>query len=303
MSSLPTFIVIGPGRSGSTMLYEAFKEHPEISVAKNIKETNFFNHNYHKGIEWYKSFFKENRHTKAIGEISNRYISDTRVPQRIAQLLPQVKLITVLRNPFERIRSAYAFRQRVGAIDPDINILDAIIQFPSLISGNYYADHLERFLNFFPEENLHIAFYEDLVTDPERFIREIFTFIGVNDLFIPRALNKQVNPSAIVRLRFLAYVIRKMADTLRWWHLYFILDKLKSSNLVRALMFKRGVKLEDSETSRQLNTILIDHFFPQIANVEKITGRDLSHWYVGRKSINKDVSSAIDKILDTKSEL
>ena len=76
----PTFISIGPARSGTSWLYQVLKSHPSISISK-VKETEYFNHNYEKGSEWYESFFTKSN--QSIGEISSAYFCEPDVPKRI----------------------------------------------------------------------------------------------------------------------------------------------------------------------------------------------------------------------------
>jgi hypothetical protein len=278
----PTFIHIGPGRSGSTMLYEAFKEHPEIGMAKNTKETNFFNNEYHRGIQWYEFFFAHCEGKKAIGEISNTYVYDPQVPARIAGLLPAVKLITVLRNPFDRIQSAYGFRKRSGEIDLGLSFEDALEEYPSLITDNYYGTQLRWFLEYFPKESLLVMFFDDLEEDAIGFVRDIFAFIGVDSDFEPASIYERVNRAARVRHPILASIIRFSADKLRQWQLYTLLDRIKSSEVLRELLFK-PVSLNQMDYSQRTRKLLEGRFTPQIRTVEQITGRSLGHWIDGVK--------------------
>ncbi|MBI4653429.1 MAG: sulfotransferase domain-containing protein [Nitrospirae bacterium] len=111
---LPNFICIGTGRAGTSWLYKVLLEHREVCTAKNIKETQFFNIHYEKGVGWYKKFFEDCGKASAVGEISNRYIFDPAVPERIRKTVPDCKIIICLRNPYERIQSVYSFKLRGG---------------------------------------------------------------------------------------------------------------------------------------------------------------------------------------------
>ena len=121
----PTFIIIGPGRTGSTSLYEYFRGINEIQLAKNIKETNFFNFNYDKGIDWYLDFYSSNDPKPIRGEISNMYIYNPSVAKRIYDHFPDVKIISILRNPYDRLISMYNYKIQKGELDPKINIEEA----------------------------------------------------------------------------------------------------------------------------------------------------------------------------------
>ena len=106
---LPTFIVIGAMKCGTNSLHRYLKLHPQICMS-STKEPNYFveEKNYAEGIDWYQSLFKDS--TKALGECSTNYSKRPffqGVAQRIQAVLPDVKLIYLLRDPVERIISHY----------------------------------------------------------------------------------------------------------------------------------------------------------------------------------------------------
>jgi hypothetical protein len=281
--TLPTFIGIGPGRAATTTLYEALKEHPDVCMAKDTKETNFFNLEYHRGVRWYQSFFDHCRDGMAIGEISNLYIYDPQVPSRIAGLLPDVRLITVLRNPYDRIRSVYLYRRRAGEIDLNLGFAEAIEAHPSILNNNNYGDQLTGYLKHFPRENLLIAFFDDLESDPGSFIERVFAFIGVESSFDSQAVFKRFNPAVDARAPLLARLVRYASGTLRKIQLYRLLERAKGSPFLRSLLFK-SVDGDSKEMgySEQVERLLVDHFTPQIEKVEQLTGRSLEHWHPDR---------------------
>ena len=104
---LPTFLVIGAPRSGTTWIARNLREHPEICLSKK-KELHFFDRdeNYERGIAYYESFFtrcSEQQH--AIGEATPDYIHVPVAAKRIKEHLPHAKLIVSLRNPRDRVYS------------------------------------------------------------------------------------------------------------------------------------------------------------------------------------------------------
>jgi hypothetical protein len=275
---LPTFIGIGPGRTGTSMIYEAFLAHPQICMARNTKETNYFNREYARGPEWYTAFFSDCTGAGATGEISNTYIYDPLVPARIAADLPQVKLFTILRNPFARLQSAFRYRQRSGELPPRLTLEEALDLHPDLLAQNAYGDQLARFLAVFPREQLLILFYDDLVADPAGFMARLFAYLQVDDRIQPAVIFRRVNPAVKARSPLAARLTRLAADTLRRWQLHGLLDRAKRSTAVRRLLFKEsnpGVDQPDHRLNARLQTC----FEPQIKQVETLTGRDLQHWY------------------------
>lgn len=275
---LPTFIGIGPGRTGTSMLYEAFLAHPQICMARNTKETNYFNRQYAQGVDWYAAFFRDCAGDTAIGEMSNTYIYDPLVPARIAADLPRVKLFTILRNPFERLQSAFRYRQRSGEIETGLDLEEALARHPDLLTQNAYGDQLTRFLDVFPAEQLLILFYDDLTADPAGFIARLFAYVEVDDRFRPEVIYRRVNPAAKARLPVMAKLARRTADTLRRRQLYGLLDRAKRSPGIRRLLFKEAAPGANRPDPR-LTARLQECFVPQIKQVEALTSRDLRHWY------------------------
>ena len=146
---LPTFIIPGAAKSGSTSLYHNLCQHPDILMSSN-KEPNFFLLHWGKDITFYQQFFSHYSGEKAIGEATVGYMPDTRVPARIYSVLPNVKLIFTLRNPVSRAVSHYVWRVNKGQ---EHRSFDEVLQcgfseYPILYS--LYYTHISRFLEYFP---------------------------------------------------------------------------------------------------------------------------------------------------------
>ena len=83
------FVHIGPGRAGTTWFYNSLKNHSEIAFPC-IKETEFFNNNFTKGLTYYQSLFEQNG--KFYGEVSNMYFADRTALERLYNHNPNVKI-------------------------------------------------------------------------------------------------------------------------------------------------------------------------------------------------------------------
>lgn len=275
----PTFIIIGPGRTGSTSLYEYFRGLDEIQLAKNIKETNFFNFNYDKGIDWYLNFFTFDNPKTIRGEISNMYIYNTKVAKRIYNHFPDVQIISILRNPYDRLISMYNHKIQKGELDQKINIENAIKYDRSIIERNYYGSLLEPFYNIFESSNIFVSTYDLLEEDAPLFLKNILSFIGISIIDNRNLDLTNHNPSRILRNTFFSGVIRSSADTLRKLKFFYILDRLKRSKMVNSILFKEsGV---ETRLSHEIVEELKISFNPEIIKTEKLTGLDLSAWYNG----------------------
>lgn len=278
----PDFIVIGPGRTGTTFLYQALLEHPEVCTPLHTKEINFFNHEYHQGLAWYQTFFEHCLPGKVCGEISNTYIYDEQVPERIRGALPDVKLVSILRNPFQRILSAYQFRLSVGEITGDISFQEAIKSCPDLVTDNFYGSQLARYFGLFPGENILVSYYDDLERSPKLFLERIYRFIGVDDSFLPQILDQRINASKRLRFPVLGPLLRVYADSLRKLQWFSFLEKSKESSLVRRLLFSESQgKISAEDIDPDTMDFLKSVFLPELDKLESLLGVDLSHWYEG----------------------
>ena len=210
---LPDFIIIGAQKSGTSSLYSYLSEHPQI-IASYTKEIHFFDggiHNQHidnfeKGEAWYRSKFprrrKSNIPQKAF-EASPLYLFNPLVPQRIYDFVPEVKLISILRNPVERAISHYfhvkrraglesmppmleAFQAEEELIEPIFERQDfknPIFRLHSYKSRGLYYEQLKRYLNYFSDKNMLVLNSESFFAEPNDTLRMIFEFIGVDSSF------------------------------------------------------------------------------------------------------------------------
>ena len=126
---LPNFLIIGAQRCGTTTLYNQLVSHPDISPA-TTKELHYFDINFSKGIQWYKEQFNDER---IIGEASPYYIFHPLCPKRIFDIIPEVKIIVLLRNPVERAYSHYWHEIRLGK--ENLSFEDAISEESSRIKN------------------------------------------------------------------------------------------------------------------------------------------------------------------------
>lgn len=105
---LPNFIIIGAMKCGTTSLHFYLNQHPQIFMSQK-KELNFFSRYWDFGVDWYSSKFP-NKENMICGEASPSYSKFQvwpNVPQRIHAIIPHAKIIYLVRNPIERIRSQY----------------------------------------------------------------------------------------------------------------------------------------------------------------------------------------------------
>ena len=199
---LPVFLGIGTQKGGTTSLHDWLNNHPEVFLPK-CKEIHFFDQNYLKGSEWYLNQFKEAGKEQKCGEITPMYLFHPEAPIRIHKLLPDIKLIAILRDPAERtISQILHARQRkfetlnpweaLAAEEKRLKSGDAeTIQKHSYISRSKYIEQLERYEKIFKKNQLLIIKSEDLFSKAYSKKEEILRFLGIKkiqkNLELPRA--------------------------------------------------------------------------------------------------------------------
>jgi hypothetical protein len=205
MRLLPNFIIIGSARSGTTSLYNYLIKHPAVAPAWQ-KEIHFFDYNYQKGFSWYRGQFPTlpykyyietvHRQNLITGEASPYYLFHPYTPSRVAQHLPGVKLIALLRNPVERAFSHYCWEVSWGnehlsfedAVDQEemrtqvgVHKLENSISFNHLhfsyISRGKYAEQLARWFEYFPQEQFLIIKSEDMYNNPTTIFKQALDFL------------------------------------------------------------------------------------------------------------------------------
>ncbi|MDH4161664.1 MAG: sulfotransferase domain-containing protein [Nitrospirota bacterium] len=273
---LPDFICVGPGRAGTSWLYEILREHPGICMARNIKETQYFDRHFAKGVGWYGEFFQDCPGAAVKGEISNRYVFDPRVAERISSLLPQCKIIICFRNPYERIQSVYSFKIREGVLT--CGFLEAIQRDPRLIEENRYFTVVEPYYRLFGRDHIFPLFFEDISGRPEQLCRNLFTFLGVDATAQPPSMREKINRAIIPRLPGIAPLTKGTARVLRTMGMHRMLTWAKRSEWLKQLLFKEHGYHEENLLTQEARALIDPVVGPEIDRLQVLIDKDLSHW-------------------------
>lgn len=179
---LPSFLIIGAAKSGTTTLYHYLSQHPNIYMPYR-KEPAFFavDEKYAQGLEWYASLFNDAKPDQICGEASTDYTKFPQYPEtaaRIAQTLPEVKMIYIMRNPVDR---AYAYYMHWGRqLGYKETFEERMKQTNIYLDASYYIMQIEQYLQFFPKESFRFLLMDDLIQQPAKSLQEICQFIGVS---------------------------------------------------------------------------------------------------------------------------
>lgn len=298
--TLPNFVVIGAGKSGTTSLYFYLKQHPDIYVP-TVKETNFFaveginlafsgprddteakNYFQINTLEKYQALFADAAGEHAIGEVSPYYIYSPRAAQGIYRHVPNAKIICILRNPVDRAYSNYLHLFRDGR-EPLNSFEDAIASEDQRIKDNwspswhyahagFYYDLLQRYFEYFSEKQIKVFLYEDYISDPQNILSQLFDFLEVDSSFQPD-MSTRYNASGIPKNPLLHSLLSKRNP---------IRNLVK--NLVPKAISDKVVKVRNANLDKpptlspQVRKQLQKRYRPDIIQLQNLIQTDLSRW-------------------------
>lgn len=179
--------MIGAPKAGTTSLDFYLGLHPEIQMARP-KEPGFFADvpppagRWSFGVDWYRELFAGPE--GICGDCSTIYAASPSVPsvpQRMAEFVPHVKIIYLLRQPYERLQSHFLMDVRSGAFEG--SFADYISAAPVSLDSSCYGRQHARYLEFFPPENILLIETEKLRNDTQTTLSRIFRHIGADDQF------------------------------------------------------------------------------------------------------------------------
>jgi hypothetical protein len=193
---LPSFLIIGAQKGGTRWLRSNLGKHPEIFTAGS--ELMFFNTSeYELGLDHYRESFAGWDGEPALGEATPGYMiwrhDPAAVARRIDRDLPGVQLFAVLRDPVDRLYSAFIHHVRRGRLDPDQDIVELVRSASpeedrkQLVAGGWYARSLAPYVDLFGER-LTVILNEDTRDRPEKIYAEGLRRLGVDDAFVPEGL-------------------------------------------------------------------------------------------------------------------
>jgi Sulfotransferase domain len=292
---VPNFIGIGAPKAGTTWLSLCLKEHPQVFVAER-KETNFFDYQtIESRMPEYEAHFADSSGFAAIGEISTRYLTSTRAPERIRAIIPDARLFVSLRNPIDQVYSHYWHLLRQNFHEWDHRRLpgsfeEALQSYEDkLLRPAFYYQHLQPWLSRFERAQLLVIFYDDIRAQPRQVLKTLYRFLEVDSDFEPRsvgetgaAARRGTSPRSLRLGRIQASLYNHLNR-----RLYYPFKKLvgirtaeqiknmfKVREILEAIFQRKGYPPMQPETRAALRR----RFDEDIRGLMELTGRDLSHW-------------------------
>lgn len=275
---LPNFLIIGAARSGTTSLYHNLCEHPDIFMSSR-KEPHFFSSNWDQGMDWYTGHFDRWSGESAVGEASVSYtypqFPDT--VKRIAETLPDARLIYMVRNPVNRAFSHYQYYRHYSNMESR-PFEEAIDHNPIYLGASEYFSWIQRYLEYFPAPQLKVLVFEEFTQRPLEVLGETFTFLGVDASFVPSSARLATNKAFRPWSPFLYQLYKKVSLSKFRQAVEPLLPERarpRLRNYVRAVLGARQAAPAMADETRQR---LADLLAPGILRLESHLGREIPQW-------------------------
>lgn len=277
--TLPNFVVIGAMKAGTVSLGHYLDDHPDVCLARGgvFGEPNFFidEHNWSRGRGWYESLFDGAGGATAIGECSPSYTwahTYRDVPERMARLVPQARLVYLVRDPITRMQSMYmhqvsAGRERRRA---EVALLDERYLWPSR-----YGFQLGTFLGHFDRSQVLVIATEVLRDRPREALSALFDHLAVDPSAVDLDARHHDHRSAdkpVPRLHDLQWLPRRQVRLDPRWR------PDQRTGLAR-LVTTRRARPGDRAISGELRNRLAERLAADLGHFEHLLGHQVpSHW-------------------------
>ncbi|WP_259134291.1 sulfotransferase family protein [Salinibacter ruber] len=186
----PNLFICGAPRAGTTTLYRALRQHPDVCMSQR-KETGVFLENYDKGLDWLADNYLSHYEGESVtGEATTGHMQHPPSARRMAETVPEARLAFILRDPVERVHSHYRFHRQSGQLGPEEDFSTLIRDESSewrqiqLDNGRYHK-HLTRFESHFDRSQMKVLLLDDLKSDAPAVANELYEFAGVDPSFEP----------------------------------------------------------------------------------------------------------------------
>jgi hypothetical protein len=296
---MPNFLIIGAAKAGTTALYAALEQHPQVYMSP-FKEPNFFafegetldcpsgtkKSSYlakcNTSLEAYQKQFQNVSNEIAIGEASPSYLYHPKAPERMHHYIPDAKLIAVLRNPVERAYSNFLHNIREGS-EPCTDFAQALAEEENRMRDNwwwgfyylqagFYSNQLQRYFDRFDPSQIKVYLYEDLNRNLLNVVQDIFQFLQVDERFTPDT-STRYNVSGIPKNK-LIYNFLTQQNIIKKPFKRLVPDKLRK----RFVSHLKHQTLAKPELSPQVRSNLIQVYREDILQLQDLLQRDLSTW-------------------------
>jgi sulfotransferase family protein len=279
--ALPNLAVIGAQKCGTTALNYYLDLHPEIAMSR---EVGFFveRQNWSRGVEWYRRLFDATAPVR--GDHSPNYTMyphDLGVAERMQAVIPDAKLIYMVRDPLKRIEAHWVhnYAQRRDRGDFVRTIMHPNATY--LVRSQYFMQ-LGRFLQHYDRSQILVLEQQDLLERRRVTLRRVFEFLGVTPDFEHPGFDSLRHQT---RRKRRASKIGRSVQALRhtrvgshlprpFWSALFALDRLGTGD------FTLRRPIERPNLKEILEPEILDALRDDAKRLQEFTGRRFESWSI-----------------------
>ncbi len=294
---VPNFFIVGAPKCATTAMDAYLAAHPDIYMCPH-KEMHFFARDLKPdpdGVlqERYRRAFSGAGNETIVGESSVFYMLSEVAAREIAAFQPRAKILIMLRDPIDVIAShhsqiiyegyetekdlaralALEESRRAAHAGRSLTIPEKVLHYRDVVR---FADQIERFYAHFPREQVHVVFFDDVRRDVAAAYEGVLRFLGVDPGFRPEFQVRNANKE--VRYRAMHRFLRKTPDWFTRMARLFLPSARSRQRLRTALKRLNTRYTPRSPIPPDLRRRLAAELRPEIARLERLLDRDLSHW-------------------------
>ncbi len=294
----PDFFIVGAPKCGTTAMHAYLAAHPDVFMPSQ-KEPHFFGsdlefHDQRRPDEpAYRALFEAAGTERRLGEASVFYLCSERAADEIHAFQPTAQIVVMLRNPIDVMYSFHSQRLYNGTESIE-DFGEALAAIPErragrrlphhlgLRQGLFYtelvrfAPQLERYIERFGRERVHVIFYEEFRNDPRGAYRGLCRFLGVDPDVEPEF--GVVNPNKVARIGWLRDLLWRPPPVVRRV-VRVLLPGRARARTGKALRRLNTVQQERASLAPALRSRLEGEFASEVVALEKLLGRDLAIWW------------------------
>lgn len=268
---LPEFVIIGAVKAATTWMRDQLDARPDCYLPE--PEPHFFTREFERGEAYYReTWFAGQAPGVMVGEKSADYLHDPLVPARMHAMIPNAKLIVQLRNPIDRAYSDYCMLFRRGTVDGDIGryLGGTNNDQPRFLNDGLYFKNLTSFLEFYPQEQIHVILQEDIKPRAQEIVAEACRFLGLPELAEPVGIVPNANvkdaPLLPLPIRTLLAPAKRLVAPYR------------NSAWFRALRDPLAREVAYPALPDALRARMRDFYASDVEQLGRLIGRNLDHW-------------------------
>jgi len=295
----PDFLLIGAPKAGTTALFKALSTHPQIFAAPE-KEPGYFAYagsrpafsgpgddDYPRKSGYlerdYLELFRNCSRQMKAGEASVGYLHHPNAPLNASRHVASARIVAILRHPVDRAYSQWLHLRQEGREEVSDFAAACALENERKAKGwrthflyqerGYYAEQLERWLQYYSREHILILFYEDWLERPLELLNDVCRHLGVSDFESP-SLSRENVSSRQPRWKWL-HLRMVQKNALRTWAQEKLPLWLRDAitTVITSINLRPGPSI-----SAALRQRLTSQYLEDIDRLEQLTGRDLGHW-------------------------